>query len=116
MRSERQIANSRFRACDGDVHHGGPERMSGNELYLSMRQCGDYAAMRLIVHTTLPPSSLATSIKLALRPIDPNLPVTDFQMLQDLVDKVVSPRRFLVMLLSGLQASRCCLRRSESTR
>lgn len=85
----------------GDVHHGGPERIGGNELYLSMRQCGDYAAMRLIVRTTLPPSSLASSIKLALRPIDPNLPVKDFQTLQGLVDKVVSPRRFLVILLSG---------------
>jgi ABC-type antimicrobial peptide transport system permease subunit len=66
-----------------------------------MRQTGDYAAMRLIVRTTLPPSSLATSIKLALRPMDPNLPVTDFQTLQGLLDKVVSPRRFLVILLSG---------------
>jgi ABC-type antimicrobial peptide transport system permease subunit len=66
-----------------------------------MRQSDDYAAMRLIVRTTMPPASLATSIKLALRPIDPNLPVTDFQTLQGLVDKVVSPRRFLLMLLSG---------------
>jgi predicted permease len=85
----------------GDVHHGGPEQISGNELYLSMRQSDDFAAMRLIVRTTLPPPSLATSIKLALRPIDPNLPVADFQTLQGLVDKVVSPRRFLLMLLSG---------------
>src|SRR6185369_15032288 len=51
--------------------------------------------------TTLPPASLAASIKTALRPIDPNLPVTEFQTLQGLVDKVVSPRRFLVILLAG---------------
>jgi predicted permease len=85
----------------GDVHHGGPERLGGSEMYLPMRQTGDYEAMHLVVRTTLRPSSLATSIKLALRPIDPNLPVTDFQTLQSLVDKVVSPRRFLVILLSG---------------
>jgi len=85
----------------GDVHHGGPERIGGSEMYLPMRQTGDYEAMYLVVRTTLPPSSLATSIKLALRPIDPKLPVTDFQTLQGLVDKVVSPRRFLVILLSG---------------
>jgi len=85
----------------GDVHHGGPERLGGNEAYLPMRQTGDYSAMHLVVRTALPPSSLATSIKLALRPIDPNLPVTDFQTLQGLVDKVVSPRRFLLILLSG---------------
>jgi predicted permease len=85
----------------GDVHHGGPERLGGAEMYLPMRQTGDYAAMKLVVRTALPPASLAASIKTVLRPIDPNLPVTEFQTLQGLVDKVVSPRRFLVTLLSG---------------
>jgi len=84
-----------------DVHHGGPERSGGLEMYIPMRQTGDYSAMLLVVRTTLPPASLAASIRATLRPIDPNLPVTDFQTLQGLVDKVVSPRRFLVMLLSG---------------
>ena len=85
----------------GDVHHGGPERSGGSEMYIPMRQTSDYAAMRLVVRTALPPDSLAAGIRVALRPIDPNLPVAAFQTLQGLVDKVVSPRRFLVMLLSG---------------
>ncbi len=85
----------------GDVHHGGPERSGGLEMYLPMRQKRDYPAMRLVVRTALPPDSLAASIRAALRPIDPNLPVTEFQTLQDLVDKAVSPRRFLAMLLAG---------------
>jgi predicted permease len=84
-----------------DVHHGGPERSGGSEMYLPMRQTGDYAAMRLVVRTALPPDSLAAGIRTALRPLDPNLPVTEFQTLQGLVDKVVSPRRFLVILLTG---------------
>ena len=84
-----------------DVHHGGPESLGGSEMYLPMRQTGDYAAMKLVVRTALPPASLAASIRAVLRPIDPNLPVTEFQPLQGLVDKVVSPRRFLVILLSG---------------
>jgi predicted permease len=84
-----------------DVHHGGPESQGGNEMYVPMRQTGDYSAMRLVVRTTLPPDSLAASIRAALRPIDPNLPVAEFQTLQGLVNKAVSPRRFLVMLLSG---------------
>ena len=84
-----------------DVHHGGPERVGGNEMYMPMRQTGDYSAMILVVRTTLPPDSLATSLRVALRPIDPNLPVAEFQTLQGLVNKAVSPRRFLVMLLSG---------------
>ena len=46
-------------------------------------------------------SALASGLRTALRPMDPNLPVREFQSLQDLVDKAVSPRRFLVMLLGG---------------
>jgi predicted permease len=85
----------------GDVHHGGPERSGGSEMYLPMRQTGDYPEMELVVRTALSQASLAASIRTALRPIDPNLPVSTFQTLQDLVDKAVSPRRFLVMLLAG---------------
>jgi predicted permease len=85
----------------GDVHHGGPERSGGPEMYLPMRQTGDFAAMQLVVRTTLPSDSLAAGIRAALRPIDPNLPVTEFQTFQGLVEKVVSPRRFLVILLAG---------------
>jgi predicted permease len=84
-----------------DVHHGGPETLGGSEMYLPMRQTGDYAAMRLVVRTALPPDSLAAGIRTALRPLDPNLPVTEFQTFQGLVEKVVSPRRFLVLLLSA---------------
>jgi predicted permease len=84
-----------------DVHHGGPERIGGPEMYIPMRQTGDFAAIRLVVRTALPPDSLAAGLRMALRPLDPNLPVTDFQTLQQLVDKEVSPRRFLVLLLSG---------------
>jgi predicted permease len=84
-----------------DVHHGGPERSGGSEMYLPMRQTNDYPEMELVVRTTLPPDSLAAGIRTALRPIDPNLPVSTFQTFQDLVNKAVSPRRFLVMLLAG---------------
>jgi predicted lysophospholipase L1 biosynthesis ABC-type transport system permease subunit len=85
----------------GDVRHGGPEESGGSEMYMPMRQTGDYAAMKLVVRTALPPDSLAAGIRMALRPIDPNLPVTEFQTLQGLVDKIVSPRRFLVLLLTA---------------
>jgi predicted permease len=85
----------------GDVHHGGPERSGGLEMYMPMRQTQDYPAMQLIVRTVLPPDSLAAGIRTALRPIDPNLPVKEFQTLQELVDKAMSPRRFLVILLTG---------------
>lgn len=53
------------------------------------------------MRTALPPAQLAGSVRAALRPIAPNLATTDFRPLQQVVDKSVSPRRFLVMLLSG---------------
>ena len=96
-----QDGGRRVTGVVGDVHHGGPERSGGSEMYVPMRQTRDYAAMRLVVRTALPPDSLAAAIRTALRPIDPNLPVTEFQTLQQLVDKEVSSRRFLVLLLSG---------------
>ena len=66
-----------------------------------MGQTRDYPEMELVVRTALPPASLAAGIRTALRPIDPNLPVSTFQTLQGLVDKELSPRRFLAMLLAG---------------
>ncbi len=87
-----------------DVRHEALEKAGGPEMYLPMRQTGDYAAMQLVVRTALPPDSLAAGIRTALRPIDPNLPVREFVTFQDLVDRAVSPRRFLVLLLAGFAA------------
>jgi predicted permease len=84
-----------------DVRHETLEKVGGLEMYRPMRQTGDYGAMNLVVRTVLPPEKLADELRTALRPIDPNLPVSDFQTLQGLVDKAVSPRRFLVLMLAG---------------
>ena len=84
-----------------DVRHDSLETAGGSELYRPMRQTNDYSAMNLVVRTVLPPGRLAEGVRAALRPIDPNLPVREFTTLRDLMDKAVSPRRFLVVLLAG---------------
>jgi predicted permease len=84
-----------------DVRHMSLETVGGSEMYLPMRQTFDYGAMNLVVRTVLRPDRLASAVRAALRPIDPNLPVREFTTLQGLVDKAVSPRRFLVVLLAG---------------
>jgi predicted permease len=84
-----------------DVRHETLEKAGGSEMYLPMRQKADYFAMNLVVRTVLPPEGLAAGVREALRPIDPNLPVREFQTLQALVDKALSPRRFLLLLLAG---------------
>jgi predicted permease len=85
----------------GDVRHFSLEAAGGPEMYLPLRQTGDYAELDLVVRTALPPDRMATAVRAALRPVDPNLPANEFRTLQSLVDKAVSPRRFLVMLLAG---------------
>jgi predicted permease len=84
-----------------DVRHMSLETAGGSEMYRPMRQTLDFSAMNLVVRTVAPREQLATSVRAALRPIDPNLPMSKFAALQDLVDKAVSPRRFLVVLLAG---------------
>ena len=71
------------------------------EMYLPIRQCRDFAAVDLVVRSSLPPGELAAGVRAALKPIAPNLPGQDFRTLQQLVDKSVSPRRFIVVLLGG---------------
>jgi predicted permease len=85
----------------GDVRHLALEQGAGAEMYLPIRQCSDYSSADLVVRTTLPPAELASAIRTALKPIEPNLPGNDFRPLQQLVDKAVSPRRFVVLLLGG---------------
>jgi predicted permease len=85
----------------GDVRHFSLEAAGGPEMYLPLRQTGDFAELDLVVRTALPPDRMATAVRAALRPMDPNLPANDFRTLQSLVDKAVSPRRFVVMLLAG---------------
>jgi len=88
----------------GDVRHLALEQGSGNEMYLPIRQCRDFASVDLVVRTKLPPGELASAVRAALKPIAPNLPGQDFRTLQQLVDKAVSPRRFVVLLLAGFAA------------
>jgi ABC-type antimicrobial peptide transport system permease subunit len=44
---------------------------------------------------------LAQSVKATLNRVDPSLPVADYQSLESVVDRAVSPRRFILMVLGG---------------
>jgi ABC-type antimicrobial peptide transport system permease subunit len=52
------------------------------------------------VRTKLPPEALASSVLTALRALNPEQPAAEFQPLQQLVDRAVSPRRFFVSLVT----------------
>ena len=49
----------------------------------------------------MPTAELASRLREALGPIEPNLPTANMRTLQTMVDHAVSPRRFVVWLLGG---------------
>lgn len=87
-----------------DIRHEALEKTGGSEMYLPLRQTRDYGAMELVLRTQVRPEALAAGVRAALRSVDPNLPIREIKSMQDLVDKAVSPRRFLVLLLGGFAA------------
>ena len=88
----------------GDVRHLALEQSAGNEMYLPARQCRDQASTDLVIRSSLSLAPLAGAVRTALRPLAPDLAGNDFRTLQQLVDRSVSPRRFLVLLLGGFAA------------
>ncbi len=84
-----------------DVHHLGLEQAGGAEMYYPMSQTQDYGSMHLVVRSRLSLPELNANVRAALLQVDAGLPREQFAPLQDLVDHSVSPRRFIVCLLSG---------------
>jgi predicted permease len=96
--------------CDGEwriigvvanVRHSSLEEESGLEMYMPVTQQNDWGAVDVVIRTKLPLQSLAPSIRAALHEADPALPAGDFQTLGQIVDRAVSPRRFIVLLLGA---------------
>jgi cell division protein FtsX len=84
-----------------DVRHLALEKDSGLELYFPIRQMGDFSSVDIVVRAKNDPAALAGAVRAALLPLNPGLPANEFRPLETLVDKAVSPRRFIVLLLGG---------------
>lgn len=84
-----------------DVRHLALEKEAGGEMYLPIWQTGDYSKVDLVVRGTGAQRDLEGIVREQLRAIDPTLPATAFRSLQGLVDRSVSPRRLIVLLLGG---------------
>ena len=85
----------------GDTRHLSLEKDGGNEQYYSMIQTYDWSSANLVIKTTLPEKTLSDQLRSALSPLAPDLDVTHLSTMQSLVDRSVSPRRFVVVLLAG---------------
>jgi hypothetical protein len=70
-------------------------------MYIPMRQCGDQPSADLVIRSTREEAQIAGAVRTALKPLAPNLAGNEFRLLQQLVDKSVSPRRFVVLMLGA---------------
>jgi predicted permease len=84
-----------------DVRHLALEKDAGNEMYLPIWQTTDYQTVDLVVRGARISADLASAVRTELTPLDPTLPANEFRTIQGLVDRSVSPRRFLMLLLAG---------------
>jgi putative ABC transport system permease protein len=84
-----------------DVRHQALDEESGNEVYIPYSQFADYGTMAMIVRSRVAAPALAKTVGAALRAADPALPVGDYQPLDAIVDRAVSPRRFILQILGG---------------
>jgi predicted permease len=82
-----------------------------NEMYLPFLQDpaylhnpGGYLAMMLVVRTVSPPGTLAAAMRERLRAIDPDVPVTAIQNMEQVIDDAVWRQRTEMSVLTGFAA------------
>jgi predicted permease len=83
-----------------NVRHLVLEQEGGLEAYIPVTQAGS-ESVDLVVRSTLAPEALVPSVRRALQAVEPALATGEFQQLGELVDRAVSPRRFMTLLLGG---------------
>jgi putative ABC transport system permease protein len=84
-----------------DVRYFALERDTGQEMYMLLRQTGDYQTVDLVVRSAVPPASLIPGLRAALKRADPGLPAVEFRTMEQLVNRSVFTRRIIVQLLAG---------------
>jgi len=85
----------------GDVRHQALDQESGMEMYLLYSQVTDFSTLAMVVRSRVPATALAGSVAAALRAADPTLPVNDYRTLDAVVERAVSPRRFILLILGA---------------
>ena len=86
-----------------DVRHLTVEESPGAEVYLPILQ-KQTGSPSLVVRTGHPFAEVAPALRATLAEVAPELPTSSFRPLQRLVDRAISPRRFLVSLLIAFAA------------
>jgi predicted permease len=88
----------------GSVRYFALDRDVDAEMYLPLRQTGDYQSVDLVIRSAMAPTSIAASVRAVLKRVDPSLPVVEFRTMEQLVDRSLFARRFVVLLVTGFAA------------
>jgi predicted permease len=97
--------NRRVVGVVGGVRYFALERGAGHEMYLPLRQTGDYQSVDLVIRSGgLPQAGVVSAVRAALKRVDPDLPAADFRTMGQLVDQAVFARRAVVALMAGFAA------------
>ena len=83
----------------GDVRSVGLDKAPSMTIYLPYWQRRTWGGPSLAVRTATDPRAISPSIRRAIRQIDPELPVPQFQTMQQIVDDSLAQRRFQMSLI-----------------
>lgn len=88
----------------GAVTYFALDRDSEPEMYMPLRQTGDYAVVDLVVRSAAPEPALRAGVSTALARVDSALPVTEFRAMDALVGRSLFTRKFVLALIAGFAA------------
>jgi putative ABC transport system permease protein len=84
----------------GDIKELGLGEAAEPILYVAFAQAPIRNAMAVVVRTTTPQAAAQSTIRQAVRAVDPNLAISDFESLGDVVAESVAHSRFYMLLLA----------------
>lgn len=88
----------------GDIRVRGLERSSEPQVYVSYQQVPDnalifYTPKALVVRSNMPSASLTATVRMIVQKADPEIPLSDVQSLQDVVDADTASRKTQIRVL-----------------
>ncbi len=86
-----------------DVRESSLEDRASVQMYLPITQF-EPEGTELVVRTRLPIVAVQPAVMATLRSLNPGQPRTEFRAIQGIVDHAVSPRRFLMLLVTAFAA------------
>jgi predicted permease len=86
-----------------DVRESSLEDRASVQMYIPMSQFSPEGA-ELVVRTRLPIAAIELAVMSTLRSLNPGQPRTQFRPIQQIVDHAVSPRRFVMVLVTSFAA------------